>query len=112
MRVVKESPGRGRGVFATKSIPKGTVVEVSPVIVLKGDERGWVFDHYVYEFGKGREALALGVGSLFNHSKNQNLSVKKKPRQQELIFVARRDIKRGEELTIHYGYDPVGYDGQ
>ena len=90
----------------------GTVIEVSPVIVLGGDEKGWMFDHYVYEFGKGREAMALGVGSLFNHSKDQNLNLRRRLRQQEIVYVARRDIKRGEELTINYGYDPSGYDGQ
>lgn len=88
------------------------MVETSPVIVLKGDEKGWLIDRYVYNFGKGKEALALGVGSLFNHSKDENLHIRRRSRELELDFIACRAIKRGEELTINYGYDPEGYDGQ
>lgn len=37
--VIAFSPNRGRGVFTKKNIKKGTVIEVSPVIVLNETER-------------------------------------------------------------------------
>jgi SET domain-containing protein len=49
------SPKRGRGIFATKNIKKGTVIEISPVIVLTEKERKTIEEtllfHYVFEWG-------------------------------------------------------------
>ncbi len=75
---ISTSPDRGRGVFTTKNIPSGTVIEVSPVIELTTKERkqieGTKLYHYIFEWGKSRRkaAMALGYISMYNHSFETN----------------------------------------
>jgi len=92
---------RGRGVFTTFPIPKGTVVEVSPVIdvPVKGSEglNDYVFKGSVDEISR----LAFGYGSLYAHSSSPNMEVEH--HATAIVFTALRDIENGEELTHNYG---------
>ena len=116
---VKRVPGKGRGVFATEMIPAGTVFERVPVIVMPAEDivestDNCVLANYVFDWGKGTVALALGYGSLYNHSFNPNARYDDKGRQTK-IFTALCDIKSGEEITVNYnGHEddlsPVGFD--
>lgn len=116
---VKRTPGKGRGVFARQFIPKGSVVERAPVLVIPeaevleapGDP---LLLNYVFEWGKGTVALALGFGSLYNHSYSPNARYDDEG-QQTKVYTALRDIRAGEEITINYnGHEddttPVGFD--
>ena len=47
---IKSSPKRGRGVFATENIKKGTVLEISPVIVLNASERKTVEKTILFDY--------------------------------------------------------------
>ena len=50
------------------------------------------------------QAVALGLGSLFNHSLlHQNVGWSKDVTGQCIVYRALRDIKAGEELCINYG---------
>lgn len=50
------------------------------------------------------QAVALGLGSLFNHSTlDQNVAWSKDLASQCIIYRALRDIKAREELCINYG---------
>ena len=50
------------------------------------------------------QAVALGLGSLFNHSSlNQNVGWSRDVAGQCIVYRALRDIKAGEELCINYG---------
>ncbi|XP_024372886.1 uncharacterized protein [Physcomitrium patens] len=67
-----------RGVRAKQSICKGVVVEVAHCIRIPKQEyedhlRYSVLEHYLYVGRNGCMLMALGVGSLFNHSKQPNL---------------------------------------
>ena len=58
-------------------------------------------------------ALALGYGSLYNHSYNPNARYDDVGRQIK-EYSALRDIQRGEEITINYNgaediLDPVEF---
>lgn len=72
---IAESPLGGRGVFTTEFIPVGTLIEIAPVIVLAEQDLKLIHDHTIlhdYYFlwtddGKSA-AIALGYGSLYNHS--------------------------------------------
>jgi SET domain-containing protein len=116
---VKQARGKGRGVFARQFIPEGTVFERVPVLVIPEDEileQPGMLSHYVFEWGKGTVALALGFGSMYNHSFNPNARYDDVGRQTK-IFTALRDISAGEEVTINYNGDesdqsPVGFDVQ
>ena len=50
------------------------------------------------------QAIAFGLGSLFNHSNlDQNVGWSRDLFSQCIIYKALRDIKAGEELCINYG---------
>ena len=72
------SPGKGRGVFATRSFEKGDVIERCPVVVLSPDDADAADDTalqpYLYEWGSDGESrgLPLGYGAIYNHSLTPN----------------------------------------
>ncbi|KAK5065175.1 hypothetical protein LTR84_001011 [Exophiala bonariae] len=50
------------------------------------------------------QAIALGLGSMFNHSTlQQNVGWKRNTETAVIVYSALRDIKNGEELCISYG---------
>ena len=50
------------------------------------------------------QAVALGLGSLFNHSSlQQNVGWSRDLTGQCIVYKALRDIRAGEELCINYG---------
>ena len=97
-----------RGLIATEKIAKGAVIERCPAIVYPKNTpiiEQTIFDHYVFDWDEGHEALALGYGSLCNHSFDPNVEVDFAVEKREIIFSAKRDIVAGEELMINYNDD-------
>lgn len=109
---IASSAKRGRGVFTTKNLKKGTVLEVSPVVVLTEADRKAVektlLYHYVFEWGKDKKkaALALGYVSLYNHSYDANCEYEMDYSKKLMTIKTVRDIKKGEELFINYNAVP------
>lgn len=102
----------GRGVFTTKNIPAGTVVEISPVIVFTNKERLAIektklFD-YIFEWGVTRKkgCLALGYVSLYNHEYTSNCDYEMDFDNNLMTIRTVKPIKKGEELSINYNADP------
>jgi len=107
---VKRIKGKGRGLFAREFIPEDTLIERVPVIVLpqadlyREDGTSAIWE-YAFEWNTGEVAVALGFGSMYNHSYTPNAHYQDAgPRQKE--FLAWRDIEKGEEITINYNGDP------
>ena len=104
---VKRIKGKGRGVFARRPIRKGELIEKVPMLVLPAEEYhdslgGTSLANYCFNWQEGTVALALGYGSLYNHSPKPNLEyVQDDP--QTVTFLASRTIEPGDELTIDYG---------
>lgn len=102
------SPIHGTGVFAERRFEADEVIERCPVLVVEGDDADAVVDtvlgNYVYEWEQGY-ALALGYGSLYNHSHQPSARYEMDYEIDEIHVVARRRIKRGEEITISYNGD-------
>ncbi|PPQ89643.1 hypothetical protein CVT25_013830 [Psilocybe cyanescens] len=95
--VIKSTTDRCRGVY-----------EVSPVLLFSKDEyeehrKHTLLDHYTFIWTEGRVALALGLGSLFNHSDPPNVSYTRDIKTDSIKYVASRDIEAGEKLCIFYG---------
>ncbi|KAF7346198.1 Histone-lysine methyltransferase Set7 [Mycena sanguinolenta] len=117
--IVKNSEGKGRGVFAAHAIAKQTTVESSPVLLFGKEEyeqhgRFTIVDHYAFNWKNGSKALALGLGTATTYlwfSKFPNLSYAIDPSNDLIHYTATRDIEPDEELCIYYGsklwFDPV-----
>jgi uncharacterized protein len=109
---IRNSSGRGRGVFATDAIAPGTVIEAAPVIVLPAAEcpaldQTVIYDYYFHwdgdPDGEGRGALGLGLVTLCNHSNRPRARVDRNHAQHTLDLIAATSIAPGEEVTIDYG---------
>lgn len=119
---VGSTNSRGRGVFARREIAAGESIEVCPVIVLGGADEQELLDKtrlfdYYFAWGEHGElaAVALGYGSLYNHSYHANADHICDVPGGEIRITAHRPIRRGEEITINYGGrpdcpDPVWFD--
>ncbi len=100
--------GAGRGVFALQNIKKGTVIETCPAIHISkydfSNVNQSILTTYFFSPDKDKEnlLLALGFGSLYNHSYQPNAKYKINSKEQNLNFIAIRDIKKNEEITINY----------
>ena len=78
----------GRGVFASKNFKAGEVIERCPVIRLTPRERKHcsktALEYYMYPWRSTRSAsIALGYGSLYNHSFNPNADWKQNSSGQQ-----------------------------
>jgi SET domain-containing protein len=103
---IRQTKTKGRGVFARTFIPKGTVIERVPVIIVTWDKIDESeLAHYAYSWTETKAAIALGYGSLYNHSFRPNAYYEDVGRQTK-VFTAFRDIQPGEEVTINYNGDP------
>jgi len=103
----------GRGVFSTKNLPAGCVLEVSPVLVLKPKERkaldGTKLQHYIFEWGvtKRQAAVAFGYVSMYNHDYNSNCEYEMDYEMETMTVKTVRAVKKGEELCINYNATPT-----
>jgi hypothetical protein len=113
--------GKGRGILAGRRFTEGEVVDVAPVVVVAPEDWSLIEQTemgrfcFVWDDEEESVAVALGRGSLFNHSYTPNVTPEKRFRSRLMVFTALRDIAAGEELTINYGgsvdcRDPVGFD--
>jgi len=105
---VKPSLGRGRGVFAIQPISRDEVIESCPVIRFEPKNTAVLEATPLYDYLYGwsddcREvAIALGYGSLYNHSDQPNASYHRNRSRNAIDFIATRLIAAGEEITISY----------
>lgn len=108
----KISDEKGRGVFATRAISKGEIIEVAPVVTVDKDnvvENGNAPDGYLLQWDEdtpGEEfAMPLGYVMLYNHSDKPTLEIESDLEEYTMTVTAARDIKVGEELTWNYACD-------
>ncbi len=108
---VQPTGKRGRGVFTAEPIPAGTVVEISPVIVMKKEDRvhldKTLLHDYIFEWGekKDRCCMALGLVPIYNHSYTSNCEYFMDFDDDSIMVKTVRYIPAGEELTINYNGD-------
>lgn len=113
---VAESVIHGLGVFATTDLAVGDIVEVCPVLIFTATDlelidRTGLYDFY-YGWPQGEGALALGYGSLYNHSATPNADYEKDPPGQVVRFRALEPIAAGVEVTVDYsrgGTNPLWF---
>ncbi len=112
MLYVKSEAPKGRGVFTDTFIGKGRVIERCPVVELPASQSAQIdaTGLYDYYFGWGEDdqgvAIALGYGSLYNHSFSPNAVYIKNLAELTIDYVALRDIEPDEEILVNYNGDP------
>ncbi|MCL6096467.1 MAG: SET domain-containing protein-lysine N-methyltransferase [Patescibacteria group bacterium] len=98
----------GRGVYARCDIQKDEIIEKCPVIEVPKHDMANLRESflvtYFFYFGKNKErlAVALGFGSIYNHTHKPNAEYQIKPVEGCIDFIALNDIKKDEEITINY----------
>ena len=109
---LKDTGKYGRGIFATRDIKTGEMIEISPVLLLRKDDWKYVkktlLHDYCFFWGENDEltVVALGYGSLYNHSYTPNATFTNNMDNLTIDFEAIMDIKGGEEITINYNGSP------
>lgn len=107
---------KGRGVFTTRALRKGEVIEISPAIPMAAKDvpAGAPPDGWVLEWNpkKRSEKYALGLGyiMLYNHSAQPNIRIDHDLRSKIFEVVALRAIEPWEELVWDYGCGEVWFD--
>lgn len=103
LRVAESPTGAGRGVFACRNIDAGEEIERCPMLIVDGEQGEALTigaDGYVFGWGDDSTALALGYGSLYNHSYDPNATTLETP--DELVISACKPISAGDEIFINY----------
>jgi hypothetical protein len=107
---IRRVAGKGRGVFAGRAFRAGEVVERCPVIPLTRAEADacadTILDDYFFAWGARGTArcLAMGYGELYNHADDPNATATRNVGTLELVIRARRPIRKGEQITLDYGW--------
>lgn len=99
----RKKKGRGYIIIAKKTFKKGETVEICPLIILK--EKNKALEDILFELDDETYGLALGYGSLYKHSDEENLDYAYNNQKKKMHFITKRKIEVGEELTINYGID-------
>jgi hypothetical protein len=104
---VGKSEMGGKGVFALEKIYANEPVELATVILCEKEhlDKTALADYY-FNVDDGINlmcAVALGYGSLYNHSDKPSAHWILDPGGKEIIYIATCDIEEGEEITISYG---------
>lgn len=113
---VRKSPVHGYGVFAKEPIEQGELIEEARMLRL-GWRKNYLHDPVLLDYVWGNisckctecenhgsvQFLALGLGSLYNHSDNPNTTQKKGYEKEVMTIKAARKIEKDEEIFVTYG---------
>lgn len=117
---VSHSPYGGLGVFTDVDIKEGEGIEQCYGLIIKNEMIGEepnipsLLRRYVYKWEENDlnfSVVLTGFGMIYNHSKNDNVIYIKQWLDVDgdslpfICFIAKKDIKAGEELLINYGED-------
>jgi hypothetical protein len=105
------SPIHGRGVFAARDFERGDVIEECPILAVPGEQASLLdetdLNGFTFEWDGG-VAVALGFGSLYNHSWTPNARYDHDYERGLVVYSAVRAISAGKEITVNYSGEPDG----
>jgi uncharacterized protein len=111
MIYVAPSDLHGQGVFAARDIEPGEIIEICPILLFPKEQlphmRRTVIDDYYFDWGEEGEwfAIALGYGSLYNHSYTPNAEYEMDFANKTIDFFCIQPISAGDEILINYNGD-------
>ncbi len=106
---IRKSSLQGYGVFCTKNIKEGELLEECHYLEVSDDEK---LARYYYNWPRGEKfkkyTIPLGFGCIYNGTsssgKEANVDWKTDVDNDIFIFIAIKDIKKGSELLLDYDY--------
>ena len=102
----------GVGVFAARPFAPGDLVECCPVVVCPDGQEALLEETALrglyFTWEDDEVAVALGYGSLYNHSWTANASYDTDFELAVVRILAFRPIEAGDEITINYTGHPDG----
>ena len=107
----RKSSIHGMGLFATETIAMGSLIERAPLIICDtysfrclDDIMGirHILSDYPFKWNRSQSAIALGYGSLINHSTSPNALFKFNYDYPAIEYYARRTISADEEIVMQY----------
>jgi hypothetical protein len=104
---IRKSPVHGRGMFSTRKLGRGTVLDRGYTVALDEvpGEQSEVVDRYAFDYDGKRRCIILGMASLCNHKLDANAEIEIDENRGTYRLISLREIKRGEEIFIDYGED-------
>lgn len=105
---IRNSPGKGRGVFATEDIAKGAVIEKAPVVVIPKRDvdraLSTFLQYYAFQTDDGRGCVVgLGWVAIINDG-GRRANCEFFVTRNALTIKATRRIRAGEEVLADYGW--------
>ena len=105
---IRYSPGKGRGVFATKTIRRGEVIEAAPSLLVPASDTKRIensfLKHYIFQTDSGYDyVVATGYVAIANHDDHNNAEFHVS--REVSTIKAVRTIRPGEEVTVDYGWN-------
>ena len=104
---IKNTKTMGRGIFAPEHIKRGVLIHVSELLKIPLTEIIYcpTLEKYVFGYDKKHSVMALGLGSLFNHSEEPNVEAWHGYKDDREIMEFRTicQVKKGQQLFIDYG---------
>lgn len=101
---------KGLGVMAEVDFKKGETIEIVPLLLMPMKEFELIkktkLYYYFFEYTNSHFAIALGYGSLYNHSYSPNARYLYNFKNKQLIIKTIKNIKKGEEIFFNYNYYP------
>jgi SET domain-containing protein len=96
----------GRSVFSAETVSEDDIIESCPIILIPELEKNLIHESvlhdYYFVWPNGGIVIALGYGSLYNHSSHPNAEVIFDLDEEEIVIRAIREIEPGDEIFIDY----------
>lgn len=111
--------GKGIGVFSSDFIHSGDLIESCVTVIIPYEQRNLldqtILYNYYYLRNEHTIAIALGNGSLYNHSFHPNSLFRWNEDETKIEIIAIQDINPDIEITFNYNgkpddFDPVWFD--
>lgn len=105
---ILDTEKKGRAVYCVEDISKDSLIEICPVIIMNSADTDTIHTtrlhdfYFVWDIEKGTSAIALGYGSLYNHSEKPNAEFLVSKETAEIRIIATEDIPSGTEIMIDY----------
>ena len=104
---IAQTEHKGRGIFSSIDLEEGDLIEICPLLFLPQQQIKWInktnlYDYYFLWPESESIVIALGYGSIYNHSKKANAEITMDLGDQQMYIYCCRPIQAGQEILIDY----------